>query len=209
MDADTLRDLIRLHVDPAFKPNMTMIPYGRQDINQADIDAVLEVLCSDFLTQGPKVPEFEQVVAAYCGAKHAIAVNSGSSALHIACRALDVGPGDIVWTTPITFVATSNCAFYCGAVVDFVDIDPHLANLSPEKLAEKLDHAEKQGNLPKVVIPVHFTGQPCDMQAILDLSRKYGFRIIEDASHSIAVVTKMSQLGTAVTATSRFSAFTR
>ena len=164
---------------------MKTIPYGRQDINQADIDAVLEVLRSDFLTQGPMVPKFEQVVAAYCGAKCAIAVNSATSALHIACRAMDVGPGDLVWTTPLTFVASANCALYCGAGLDFVDIDPRTYNLSPEKLAEKLEQAEQQGRLPKVVIPVHFTGQPCDMRAIHALSLKCGFRIIEDASHAI------------------------
>ena len=164
---------------------MNMIPYGRQDISKADIDAVLDVLRSGFLTQGPMVPKFEQVVTAFCGAKCAIAVNSATSALHIACRAMDVGPGDLVWTTPITFVASANCALYCGAGVDFVDIDPRTYNLCPEKLAEKLEHAAKQGNLPKVVIPVHLTGQPCDMQAIHVLSLKYGFRIIEDASHAI------------------------
>jgi len=164
---------------------MKTIPYGRQDISQTDIDAVIDVLRSDFLTQGPKVDEFERTVSSYCNASHAVAVNSGTSALHIACRALAVGPGDMVWPTPITFVASANCALYCGAGVDFVDIDPRTYNLSPERLAEKLEQAEKQGRLPKVVIPVHFTGQPCDMQAIHALSLKYGFRIIEDASHAI------------------------
>jgi len=164
---------------------MIHIPYGRQDINQADIDAVIEVLKSDFLTQGPAVQAFEQTVADYCGVHHAVAVNSGTSALHIACRALGVGPGDVVWTTPITFVASANCALYCGAGVDFVDIDPRTYNLSPESLAEKLKQAERQGTLPKVVIPVHLCGQPCDMQEIHALSQKYGFRIIEDASHAI------------------------
>jgi len=162
-----------------------MIPYGRQDINEADVNAVIEVLRSDFLTQGSKVPEFEQTVVGYCGASHAIAVNSGTSALHIACRALSVGPGDIVWTSPITFVASANCVLYCGAAVDFVDIDPLTYNLSPDRLAEKLDQAEKLGNLPKAVIPVHFSGQPCDMASIYELSKKYNFRIIEDASHAI------------------------
>lgn len=164
---------------------MLLIPYGRQDINQADIDAVIEVLRSDFLTQGPKVPAFEECVANYCGAQHAIAVNSATSALHIACLALGVGKGDIVWTTPITFVASANCALYCGAAIDFVDIDPRTYNLSSEKLKEKLEQAEKSGKLPKVVIPVHLCGQPCDMEAIHELSRIYGFRIIEDASHAI------------------------
>jgi UDP-4-amino-4,6-dideoxy-N-acetyl-beta-L-altrosamine transaminase len=164
---------------------MNYIPYGKQDINQADIDAVIEVLRSDFLTQGPKVPVFEERVANYCGAQHAIAVNSATSALHIACLALGVGKGDIVWTTPITFVASANCALYCGAAIDFVDIDPRTYNLSPVKLKEKLEQAEKSGKLPKVVIPVHLCGQPCDMEAIHELSRIYGFRIIEDASHAI------------------------
>lgn len=162
-----------------------MIPYGRQDINQADIDAVVEILRSDFITQGPVVPAFELTVADYCGASHAVAVNSGTSALHIACRALGVGPGDAIWTTPITFVASANCALYCGADVDFVDIDPRTYNMSPEKLTEKLQQAEQRGNLPKVVIPVHLCGQPCDMVSIHELSKKYGFRIIEDASHAI------------------------
>ncbi len=162
-----------------------MIPYGRQDINQADIDAVFNVLRSDFLTQGPVVPEFEKAVASYCGSLHAVAVNSATSALHIACLALGVGKGDIVWTTPITFVASANCALYCGATVDFVDIDPRTYNLSVECLAEKLAIAERSGKLPKVVIPVHLCGQPCDMETIRGLSQQYGFKIIEDASHAI------------------------
>lgn len=164
---------------------MSMIPYGRQDINQADINAVMEVLRSDFLTQGPVVPEFEKAVVSYCGAQHAVAVNSATSALHIACLALGVGKGDVVWTTPITFVASANCALYCGATVDFVDIDPKTYNLSVDRLAEKLAQAEETGNLPKVVIPVHLCGQPCDMAGIHALSQQYGFKIIEDASHAI------------------------
>lgn len=162
-----------------------MIPYGKQDINQADIDAVVDVLRSDFITQGPVVPAFERTVADYCGVKYAVAVNSGTSALHIACRALGVGHGDVVWTTPITFVASANCALYCGAVVDFVDIDPRTYNMSTKKLAEKLEQAEKQDKLPKVVIPVHLCGHPCNMAAVHELGQKYGFRIIEDASHAI------------------------
>jgi len=162
-----------------------MIPYGRQDISEADIQAVVDILRSDFLTQGPAVPAFEKSVADYCGARHAIAVNSATSALHIACLALGVGPGDQVWTTPITFVASANCALYCGAQVDFVDIDPRTYNLSVERLAEKLEQAEKSGCLPKVVIPVHLCGQPCDMAGIHALSQRYGFKIIEDASHAI------------------------
>jgi len=162
-----------------------MIPYGRQEITQADIDAVVEVLRSDFLTQGPAVPKFEQVVANHCGAKHAVAVNSATSALHIACLALGLGPGDWLWTTPVTFVASANCGLYCGAQVDFVDIDPRTYNLSVERLADKLAQAEKLGRLPKVLVPVHLCGQPCDMAAIHALSQQYGFKVIEDASHAI------------------------
>lgn len=174
---------------------MSMIPYGRQNISQADIDAVVEVLRSDFLTQGPVVPEFERAVAAYCGAQLAVAVNSATSALHIACLALDVGPGDLVWTSPITFVATANCARYCGADVDFVDIDPRTFNLCPQRLAEKLERARRAGRLPKVVIPVHIAGQSCDMEAIQLLARAYGFRIIEDASHAIGGSYKGERIG--------------
>lgn len=162
-----------------------MIPYGRQDITQADIDAVVEVLRSDYLTQGPTVPRFEQAIATYTGARHAVAVNSATSALHIACLALGLGPGDWLWTSPITFVASSNCALYCGARVDFVDIDPDTYNLCPKALEAKLLKAKEIGMLPKVVVPVHLCGQPCDMQAIHTLSKRYGFRIIEDASHAI------------------------
>lgn len=163
-----------------------MIPYGRQSINQADIDAVIEVLRSDLITQGPVVPRFEEAVADYCGTKHGVAVNSGTAALHLACLALDVGAEDVVWTSPITFVASANCARYCGADVDFVDIDPTTFNLSPEKLAEKLSQTRQGGGrLPKVVIPVHFAGQSCDMAAISALAEEYGFRVIEDASHAI------------------------
>ncbi|MBL1378395.1 UDP-4-amino-4,6-dideoxy-N-acetyl-beta-L-altrosamine transaminase [Zobellella iuensis] len=162
-----------------------MIPYGRQDITQADVDAVLAVLNSDFLTQGPMVPRFEQKVAAHVGARHALAVNSATSALHIACLALGLGQGDWLWTTPITFVASANCGLYCGAQVDFVDIDPRTYNLCPQSLAAKLEIAEREGRLPKVLVAVHLCGQPCDMAAIHSLARRYGFRIIEDASHAI------------------------
>lgn len=164
---------------------MGMIPYGRQDVSEADIQAVVNVLRSDFLTQGPAVPAFETAVAGYCGAHHAVAANSATSALHIACLALGVGPGDWVWTSPITFVASANCALYCGARVDFVDIDPRTYNMSVECLAEKLAQADKLGCLPKVVIPVHLCGQPCDMTGIYALSQRYGFKILEDASHAI------------------------
>ena len=162
-----------------------MIPYGRQDITQTDIDAVVGVLQSDFLTQGPMVPRFEQSVAQHVGASHALAVNSATSALHIACLALGLGPGDRLWTTPITFVASANCALYCGADVDFVDINPRTYNLCAQALALKLEQAEREGKLPKIVVPVHLCGQPCDMQAIHALSQRYGFKIIEDASHAI------------------------
>lgn len=162
-----------------------MIPYGRQDVSQADIDAVVEVLKSDFLTQGPLVGRFEATVASYCGAKFAVATNSATGALHIACLALGLGPGDWLWTSPTTFVASANCGIYCGAQVDFVDIDPQTYNMSVAKLEEKLIEAEKSGKLPKVVIPVHLCGQACDMQAIGALADRFGFRVVEDASHAI------------------------
>jgi UDP-4-amino-4,6-dideoxy-N-acetyl-beta-L-altrosamine transaminase len=174
---------------------MRSIPYGRQDITQADIDAVVAVLQSDFLTQGPKVPAFEQAVASYCGAAHALAVNSATSALHIACLALDLGPGDWLWTTPNTFVASANCGLYCGAHIDFVDIDPRTYNLCPKALEQKLIAAEKSGCLPKVVVPVHLCGQPCDMDAIHTLSIRFGFKIIEDASHAIGGKYKGEPIG--------------
>lgn len=164
---------------------MSYIPYGRQDIDDADIAAVVDVLKSDFLTQGPVVPRFEQEVARYCGVPHAVAVNSATSALHIACLALGLGPGDVLWTSPVTFVASANCALYCGADVDFVDIDKDTYNLSPEALEAKLRRASETGKLPKVVVAVHLCGQPCDMQAIDRLAKIYGFAVIEDASHAI------------------------
>jgi UDP-4-amino-4,6-dideoxy-N-acetyl-beta-L-altrosamine transaminase len=162
-----------------------MIPYGRQQVTEADIDAVVAVLRSDFLTQGPLVPRFEQTIAAHLGAKYAVAVNSATSALHIACLALRLGPGDCLWTVPNTFVASANCARYCGADVDFVDIDPLTWNLSLSALELKLVEAEKARRLPKVVVPVHFAGQPTEQEAIWALSQKYGFKVLEDASHSI------------------------
>ncbi|WP_367869557.1 UDP-4-amino-4,6-dideoxy-N-acetyl-beta-L-altrosamine transaminase [Vibrio sp. B1Z05] len=162
-----------------------MIPYGKQEITQQDIDAVVNVLQSDFLTQGPQVPAFEQALTSFTGAKHAVAVNSATSALHIACMALGLGEGDILWTSPVTFVASANCGLYCGAKVDFVDIDPDTYNLCPVKLEQKLIQAKKDDILPKVVVPVHLCGQPCDMKAIHALSLEYGFKIIEDASHAI------------------------
>ena len=162
-----------------------MIPYGKQDINQQDIDAVVKVLQSDYLTQGPQVPLFEAAINKVAESQYAVAVNSATSALHIACLALGVGKGDIVWTSPITFVASANCALYCGASVDFVDIDPHTYNLSPIELEKKLIIAKQQKKLPKVVIPVHLAGQSCDMEKIHQLSVEYGFKIIEDAAHAI------------------------
>ena len=165
--------------------NDKFIPYGRQDIQDSDIIAVLDVLKSDFLTQGPAVPFFEKAVSEFCGAAHAVALNSATSALHIALMALGVGAGDTVWTSPNTFVASSNAALYCGASVDFVDIDLDTYNLSIRSLREKLEQAAVLGVLPKVVIPVHLTGQPCDMRAIHELSQQYGFKVVEDASHAI------------------------
>ena len=164
---------------------MNFIPYGRQNITDEDIDAVVNVLKSDYLTQGPKVPEFEDTIKEHCNVRYALAMNSATSALHAACLALDVRKGDIVWTTPITFVASANCALYCGATVDFVDIDPKTYNLSTQALKQKLEAAKEKGQLPKVVIPVHLCGQPCDMKGIFSLSKEYGFSIIEDASHAI------------------------
>lgn len=162
-----------------------MIPYGHQDISQADIDAVVAVLRSDFLTQGPKVPHFEQAVAARCGARHGVAVNSATSALHVACLALGLGPGDRLWTVPNTFVASANCGRYCGADVDFVDIDPQTWNLSVAALRNKLVQARREDKLPKVVVPVHFGGQPTEQEAIWELAQEFGFKVLEDASHAI------------------------
>lgn len=162
-----------------------MIPYGRQNITDDDIAAVVEVMNSEWLTQGPGIAEFERAMAKYCHASHAVAVCNATAALHISCLALGVGAGDIVWTSPNTFVASANCARYCGADVDFVDIDPITLNMSVVPLQEKLEQAQKSGKLPKVVIPVHFSGLPCDMKAIHELSKQYGFRIIEDASHAV------------------------
>lgn len=172
-----------------------MIQYGRQDITSADIEAVIEVLQSDYLTQGPAITRFEQSVLNHTGARHAVAVSNATAALHIACLALDLGPGDWLWTTPNTFVASANCALYCGAQVDFVDTDPQTYNLCPQKLQGKLIEAQKVNKLPKVLVPVHLTGQPCDMAAIHALGQKYGFKIIEDASHAIGGQYKGEPIG--------------
>lgn len=172
-----------------------MIPYGKQLISQADIDSVVAVLQSDWLTQGPKVPAFEAAIANYCNAQYGIAVNSATSALHIACLALNVSEGDTVWTSPISFVASANCALYCGAKVDFVDIDLATGNMSVSALTDKLISAKQNNCLPKVVIPVHLAGQSCDMKAIYDLSKQYGFKIIEDASHAIGAQYNGNKVG--------------
>ncbi|MGZ8221958.1 MAG: UDP-4-amino-4,6-dideoxy-N-acetyl-beta-L-altrosamine transaminase [Methylobacter sp.] len=162
-----------------------MIPYGRQSISEADIEAVIATLRSDWITQGPTIGQFETALAAYCGAQYGTALANATGALHLACMALGVGPGDVVWTSPNTFLASANCARYCGAAVDFVDIDPSTYNMSADALAHKLQSTKQQGQLPSVVIPVHFAGQSCDMAAIAALGREYGFRIIEDASHAV------------------------
>jgi UDP-4-amino-4,6-dideoxy-N-acetyl-beta-L-altrosamine transaminase len=172
-----------------------MIPYSRQDIDEEDIQAVVEVLRSDYLTQGPVVPAFEKSITDYCAVNYAVAVNSATSALHVACLALGVSKGDIVWTSPITFVASANCALYCGADIDFVDIDSKTYNMSVNCLSEKLQQAEILGKLPKVVIPVHLCGQPCDMERIYALSLKYKFKIIEDASHAIGAKYQNQSVG--------------
>src|SRR5690554_3709272 len=162
-----------------------MIPYGRQRISAADIDAVVEALQNPLITQGPHVAAFEQAIADYCQAPYGVALSSATAALHVACLALNVGTNDLVWTVPNTFVASANCARYCGAQVDFVDIDPTTGNLCVQALAAKLEHAQQQGKLPKVIIPVHFAGASCDMQAIAALTQPLGIHIIEDASHAI------------------------
>ena len=171
------------------------IPYARQSISDPDIEAVVQILRSDWLTQGPTVERFEKAVAEYCGARYAVAVNSGTSALHIACLAAGLGPGDTLWTSPNTFVASANCALYCGALVDFIDIDPRTCNLSQSALEEKLKTSKAAGKLPKVLIPVHFAGQSCDMARISDMADRYGFTVIEDASHAIGGRYRGSPIG--------------
>ncbi|MBL4876840.1 MAG: UDP-4-amino-4,6-dideoxy-N-acetyl-beta-L-altrosamine transaminase [Cohaesibacteraceae bacterium] len=172
-----------------------MIPYGRQDITDSDIQAVVEVLQSNFLTQGPMVPKFEAMIMSQVGSKHAIAANSATSALHIACLALGLGKGDILWTVPTTFVASANCALYCNATVDFVDINARTYTMSVSELAIKLELASKNNKLPKIVVPVHLCGQSADMLGIHKLAGKYGFKIIEDASHAIGGLYKNEPIG--------------
>lgn len=162
-----------------------MIPYGRQDITEADLEAVRAVLLSDFITQGPAIDGFEKALADHCAVKHVTAVSSATAALHIACMALELGQGDWLWTTPNTFVATSNAGLYCGAKVDFIDIDARTYNICLDTLEAKLAVAEKAGTLPKIVVPVHFAGQSCDMERLAGMASKYGFSIIEDASHAV------------------------
>jgi UDP-4-amino-4,6-dideoxy-N-acetyl-beta-L-altrosamine transaminase len=164
---------------------MNDIPYGRQSIDEDDIAAVVEVLKSDFLTQGPAIPRFEKAVTDWCGAKHGIAMSNGTATLHCAAKAMGLSHGDWLWTSPITFVASANAGRYCGAKVDFVDVDPKTILMCPDRLQAKLERAEKDGTLPKVVIPVHFAGQSCSMPRIHALGQKYGFRILEDAAHAL------------------------
>lgn len=174
---------------------MTTIPYGRQDVSEEDIEAVVTILRSDFLTQGPAVPAFEDAVKAHTGADHALAMNSATSALHVACLALGLGVGDWLWTSPISFVASANCGLYCGANVDFVDIDPLTSNISPDRLAERLEKAERDGRLPKIVVAVHMGGQSCEMKRLAELSARYGFALIEDASHAIGATYEGEPVG--------------
>lgn len=184
---------------------MTFIPYSRQDISRADIDAVVDVLRSDFLTQGPAVERFERAFADRHQAGHAVALCNATAALHIACQAMDVGPGDYVWTSPISFVASANCALYCGASVDFVDIDPATRNMSVDALAAKLALAKQSGTLPKVVIPVDFSGLPCDLAGMRTLADEHGFRILEDASHATGATYRDRPVGGQLADASVFS----
>ncbi|HEC16384.1 MAG TPA: UDP-4-amino-4,6-dideoxy-N-acetyl-beta-L-altrosamine transaminase [Sedimenticola sp.] len=174
---------------------MSYIPYGRQDIDDVDVQSVVDVLRSDWLTQGPAVPRFEQALADRCGARHGVAVCNATAALHLACRALSLGPGGRLWTSPNTFVASANCARYCGADVDFVDIDPRTLNMSVDALTEKLARAEVEGKLPDIVVPVHFAGLPCKMDRIAELAERYGFAVVEDASHAVGASYQMVPTG--------------
>ena len=175
-----------------------MIPYAKQDISDEDIDSVIEVLKSDFLTQGNKVPLFEDIISERVGAKYALAANSATSCLHLSCLSLGLSKGDILWTSPITYVASANCALYCGAEVDFVDIDPLTWNISVEILEEKLKTARKIKKVPKILVLVHLAGNPCDLQKVFDLSKEYGFSIIEDASHALGSKYSGEHIGSSV-----------
>ena len=188
---------------------MAFIPYGRQQVTEGDIAAVVEVLRSDWLTQGPVVPDFEAAVANACGATHGVAVNSATSALHVACLALGLGHGDRLWTSPITFLASANCALYCGAQVDFVDVDRRTGNLSVEALARKLEAAAAANALPKVLVPVHLAGQSCDMAAIGALAQRHGVLVIEDASHAIGGTHRGEPIGNCRHSDIQSSVFTR
>jgi UDP-4-amino-4,6-dideoxy-N-acetyl-beta-L-altrosamine transaminase len=174
---------------------MSPIPYARQSISEADIEAVAAVLRSDWLTQGPRIAQFEESMAAYCDARHAVAVANGTAALHLACLALDLGPGDLLWTSPNTFAASANCARYCGADVDFVDIEPRTYNISVPALEAKLARAKRAGRLPKILVPVHFGGQSCNMREIGALAARYGFRVVEDASHAVGAEYLAAKVG--------------
>lgn len=174
---------------------MDVIPYGKQWINEEDIQSVIDVLRGDWLTQGPTIERFERAVAEYCGAQYAVAVSNATAGLHLACLAAGLGPGDRLWTSPNTFVASANCALYCGAQVDFVDIDPRTYNMDVRALATKLSRAEKDGTLPKIVVPVHFAGQSCEMERIYHLAKTYNFTVLEDASHAIGGEYKGEKIG--------------
>lgn len=174
---------------------MKPIPYARQSIDESDIEAVVDVLRTDWITQGPKIEEFEREVRTYCGATHAAAVSSGTAALHLAYLALGLGPGDTLWTSPITFVATANCALYCGAEVDFVDVDPASGNLCVDALERKLEDARRRNRLPKIVAPVDFTGLPCDLASIRTLADRFGFSVVEDASHALGASYRGDRVG--------------
>lgn len=175
-----------------------MIPYGHQNITEKDVESVVKILRSDWLTQGPTVEKFEREVANYVGVKYAVSACNATAALHLACRALDLGPEDILWTSPITFLASANCALYCGASVGFVDIDPNTYNMCPIALEKKLENAKKMGKLPKIIVPVHFSGFSCDMEKISILAKKYGCKIIEDASHAIGADYQEKKVGSCV-----------
>lgn len=171
------------------------LPYARQSVDEEDIASVVQVLRSDYLTQGPVIPKFEQAVSGWCGSRHAVALANGTATLHAAARALGLGPGDRLWTSPITFVASANAGRYCGAFVDFVDVDPNTALMCPDRLERKLVEAEKVGALPKIVVPVHFAGQSCDMPRIHALGQRFGFRIIEDAAHALGGEFQAERIG--------------